>query len=372
MSSSDPHPTFVGRWPGNADDMAPTWKMLYASDGPFATVVADISLASASGVESLHALSQTIGQDLDELGAPPSVVDAVRSRFAVVEHGTAPRSRFVVASAAGVLVDEVIPDACSTPLVEWEPLPDPGPLLDHETERTPVVVVDADREGGGEVHVLGVRDVAGSTRVITSAVGPQGRLPHPGGLSHETWQPRAAAVRHHDDSTLAAAVDALLEDGPRLVVVTGDAAARHQVVTSLGEVSVPVAEMDRAGRDDTRAPTPLELDELVSGHVRERVARLESALGDRLHEPATVAVGASAVLDAVTAGRAAALVLDRDATGRVLLDLDGHPDAELGPLADDSVRADLALLAAASITDTAVALLDAGSMEGHDAVALLS
>ncbi|GAA2085252.1 hypothetical protein GCM10009821_28470 [Aeromicrobium halocynthiae] len=353
--------------------MAPTWKMLYASDGPFATVVADISLASASGIESLHALSQTIGQDLDELGAPPSVVDEVRARFAVAEPSTAPQSRFVVASPAGVLVDEVVPDACSTPLVEWEPLPDPGPLLDHETERTPVILVTADPDGGGEVRVVGVRDIAGSTRVATGGSGPQRRSPPSGGLSHETWQPRSAPVHHDEHRALAESVTALLGDGPRLVVVTGDPAARREVVTSLGEVEVPVAEMDRAGHEDAGAPaaTPIVLDELVSGHVRERVARLEAALGDRLRDPGTVAVGASAALDAITAGRASAVILDRDATGRRLLDVDGPDDVELGSLVAGPVRADLALLAAASITNTAVALLDAGSMAGHGAVALL-
>ena len=357
---------FVRHRAGNAGCMAPTWKMLYASDGPFATVVADISLAGASGTESLHALSQTIGQDLDELGAPPSVVDEVRGRFAVADPSPTPQSRFVVATAAGVLVDEVVPDACSTPLVEWEPLPDPGPLLDHESERTPVVLVTADADGGGEARVVGVRDIAGSTRLRTGGSGEQRRSPLPGGLSHEIWQSRSAPVHHDRSRTLAESVTALLREGPRLVVVTGDPAARREVVRCLGKVEVPVAEMDPAGRDDDGSitVTPMALDELVSAHVRELVTRLESAIDDRLRDPGTVAAGAPAALDAITAGRASAVVLDRDATGGRLLDVHG-------PVAAGPVRGDLALLAAASISDTAVALLDARSMQGHEAVALL-
>lgn len=368
-----PGPTFVRGRPGNAEGMAPTWKMLYATEGPFATVVADISLASESGVESLHALSQTIGHDLDELGAPPSVVDAVRARFTVAEHASAPRSRFVVASPAGVLVDEVIPDACSTPVVEWETLPDPGPLLEHETERTPVVLVEADRDRGGEVHVLGVRDVAGSTRVGGGTAGVAARSFQSGGLSHETWQPRSAPVRHDDLCALAEVVGSLLDDGPRLVVVTGDAAARREVVTCLGEVPVPVAELDAAGREERpeTLPSSVELDELVVGHVRQRISRLQDALRDRIGRPEATATGVAEALVAVAAGRASALIVDREATGRRVLDLDEHDDLELGPLGEGSVRADLALLAAASITDTAVALLDAGTMEGHEVVALL-
>ena len=134
------------------------WKTLYASDGPFATVVADISLASASGIESLHALSQTIGQDLDELGAVRvrGSDGSLVYRFAVDPGPGTARARvdevvrqFVVsARSSGNIAVLRTPPTCAQPVASAVDLAELDGVLATVAGDDTVLVVATDELGG--------------------------------------------------------------------------------------------------------------------------------------------------------------------------------------------------------------------------------
>ncbi len=344
---------------------------MYDQPGPFATVLADVSLASENGASAVEALAQSIGQDLDGFGAPPEVVDGVRGRLADPVHDPAPRSRYIVASAAGVLVDEVIPVAVTTPVVEWEPLPDPGPLLMHEAEARPFVLVRVDHEGG-DVRTVGGNTSEGRTQAAGES-GPEVHKVRGGGLSHLQWQRTAENLWRDNAREVASLAQSRVAEGHRLVIVAGSVESRQEVVSILQEGPAKVVELDRAGRASDGSTDALceDIEQVVRLHARERVDRFLEEVAERLGQRHAVAVGAAEVADSLGQGAVATVAIDPAAAGRGTLDPADHPGLPVAPSPKARIRADLVLFAGASRTDAAVAVVDTQALQGHDAVGLL-
>jgi hypothetical protein len=96
-------------------------------------------------------------------------------------------------------------------------------------------------------------------------------------------------------------------------------------------------------------------------------------LQDRLGRDEAVTTGTSGVLDAMVRGQVETLLLDPDRLSASTLRVPDHPGLSLGSVGapDAEVRADLALVAAATVTGADVAVAGAGVLRGTPVAALL-
>lgn len=220
--------------------MSLSWNSVYDRPGPFATVLADVSLANEVGSRALRTLAQSIGLDLDELGASPGAVEHVRGRMSEPVTTLGPSSRYLVATAQGVVVDEVLPMTPVVPLVEWEPLPDPGPLLTRESSVSFLV--------GGTQSPQGLR----------------------GDVEHAAQE----AVRRQLDG-LRAQIAGRLASGTSLHVGVGETLE----ALAEGQLEVLALDLDRTGRRhvDVGDHPGLDLGAVAAGSVRADLVLLAGA-----------------------------------------------------------------------------------------------
>ncbi len=80
---------------------------IFQGSGPFATVLLDVSHDSENAEQEHELRVRAACDELREQGADDAVVAAVEERASETVSRPAPVSRFVVATAGGVLYDEV-------------------------------------------------------------------------------------------------------------------------------------------------------------------------------------------------------------------------------------------------------------------------
>lgn len=108
-------------------------------------------------------------------------------------------------------------------------------------------------------------------------------------------------------------------------------------------------------------------------HVVAQRLDVAHTLQDRLGRDEAMTTGTSGVLDAMVRGQVETLLLDPDRLSATTLRVPDHPGLSLGSVGapDAEVRADLALVAAATVTGADVAVAGAGVLRVTPVAALL-
>src|SRR4051794_11685802 len=104
---------------------------LYDAEGPFATVLVDVSRADENGAREHELRVRAAADGLREQGADDAVVDLVVERLSEVVDQPAPVARLVVATGQGVALDQVAGTQVDDVLATWGPLPDLTRWVEH-------------------------------------------------------------------------------------------------------------------------------------------------------------------------------------------------------------------------------------------------
>lgn len=329
---------------------------LYASSGPFASVLVDVSMDSESGEHELELRAREVASRLAEQGAPEEIAERVRAVVAQPVHEPAPRSRLVVAAGDSVLLDRLLQQRTAVPVVTWAPLPDVGRLLTHRAEGTSFVLVSVDHTGGTvttydshEIDETDSQSVEGDDAYVHKVGG--------GGWAHRRFQETSENVWRDNARQVAEVVVSKVRQGERLVVVAGSPESRGEIVAALEGTRADVVTLDRAGAnaDGGEESLTVELRTAVEQHLEEQRRDLAATLEERLGQGRGAVVGLDKVLDAFVKGQVETLVVDLDAVAEETVKVNDHPGLAVPGVADDQpVRADLVLVAAALGTDAEV------------------
>ncbi|MCW2841649.1 MAG: hypothetical protein JWR55_3132 [Aeromicrobium sp.] len=347
---------------------------VFNDPGPFADAYVDLSQDHELAAESVALSIRDACDELSSAGAPPAVVDFVRSALEAEADGPAPISRFVVATERGVLLDELTRTRRPQPTATWGPLPDLAEWLLDESRSIPFVLAVVDHEGGGVTAYPGgingeadAAEVGGETDFEHKVRG--------GGWAHLKWQHYSESVWARNARRVAEAVRRHVDGGIDLVLLAGDAQIRSEVVDFLGRVDATVMQVDTGGRNADGS------DDLLQEAVRRALdeafetARIETIdeLQERLGRDGAAAIGVSDIADAFVRGQVGRLLIDPRAAADFTVEPADHPGLALGTVDPPprSVPADRALVAAAALTGADIEIAPSSMLSGSPAAALL-
>jgi hypothetical protein len=348
---------------------------LYTDPGPFASVLIDVSRDSEDGAHQVELRIRALRERLQEQGAPAAVVDAVADRLGEVVHQPAPVSRQLVASERGVLLDELVHARSDEPHARWDALPDVTGWIALEDGTVPFVLVVVDHEGGDVATYRSDVPAAESQESVGGETFHEQKV-RGAGLSHIRIQNVVENVWKRNTQEVAEHVRSHLSRGYRLVLVAGDPKSRSQLRAILGEPpGVELVDLERGSRAEDGGDEALQaaVREAVQRHVVAQRLDVAHTLQDRLGRDEAVTTGTAGVLDAMVRGQVETLLLDPDRLSETTLRVPDHPGLSLGSVGvpDVAVRADLALVAAATVTGADVAVAGAGALRGTPVAALL-
>lgn len=332
-------------------------KQLYETPGPFASVVVDVSLDRDDAERELRARVRDVTDRLRRAGAPDEVIDGL---WAVIVdqpvHEEAPRSRFVVVGADGVLIDRSFHVATPHAAVTWDRLPDLGPLLTQAAGSTRFLLVTVDHTGGS-VRAYDSSERQPNEEAEVTSDEPHVQKVRGGGLAHRRYQRTAENNWRDNAREVADLAVAKARQGHDLVLVAGSKDSRGEVTAALDKHPAEVIELDRSAGHEDGGESDLmgDVEDAVRNRVRMRRAALEAKLSQRMGQKTLVAAGVNDVARALVLGQVENLVVDFDALRDLTLvpaDYPGFPVAV--PEGEIAVRADLALVAAALRTDADV------------------
>jgi hypothetical protein len=312
--------------------------------------------------------------ELDRLGAPESVVELVGDRLGERVETPSPVSRVVVANGDGVVFDDVAHRQVDQSAVAWGPLPDlAGWLrLADRSVRFAVALVD---HVGGQVAVYN-SDVP-EPESETTAGGDDyhvHKVPV-GGWSYLRYQHETEQVWKRNAEAVVKDVESVVEEGVPLVLVAGDPTSTGQVLDGLEKSRATVVHLDSGGGraddggDEARGQA---IREALMEYFVSRRLELVHRFKDRLGQGSGAATGVRDVMDAFVTGQVETLLIDPGGAAGFTVVLGDHPGLDLGAVpADEPLRADQALLAAAVRTDADVTILPAAALGGAPVAALL-
>ncbi|HEY6687439.1 MAG TPA: Vms1/Ankzf1 family peptidyl-tRNA hydrolase, partial [Propionibacteriaceae bacterium] len=189
-----------------------------------------------------------VRDELATQGAPAEVLEILEERLGESTGQPAPISRCVVATARGVLLDELTRSHHAQPVVTWSPLPDIAAWLRDATQQLPFVLALVDHEGG-DVTTYSADDMSPEHE---ASVGEPSKYEHKvrgGGWSHLNWQRSAETIWARNAAEVAAEIERQMRNGPDLVILAGDEHSRSQVIERLPDkISAEVRVLDRSGR----------------------------------------------------------------------------------------------------------------------------
>lgn len=314
-------------------------------------------------------------------GADADTADAVSAALSTPSRLPSPFSRYLLARAGEVVVDEAIPGPAPRETLEVGDLPVLAPLIRTGVDEFAYVVVRTSRDGGDvAVHRTGAffpeatASVAGRTDTLHKA--------NSGGWSHLNHHEHVEEIWKQTQSELAAEVDRLVQtERPRLLVVSGDVRARGLLLEALGDRSTAIAvELKKDTRPDGSGEAALAAfatEQVAEVERRERADAIDLLRTRAAHPRPTADVGVLGAVEAIRQAQVETLFLDIDALeGETLLALadvpwvarqadDAGPATVLGP-----VPAGEALVRAALLTDARILTARGGDL-GAGAAALL-
>ncbi|WP_409333104.1 Vms1/Ankzf1 family peptidyl-tRNA hydrolase [Trujillonella humicola] len=356
---------------------------VFAAGGPFATVCADVTHTTENADAELELKVRAVAEQLEQHGAPATVVDAVRARLLEgIEGGEAGTLRgraLVVAADGSVVLDEVLGDVPRNAVVAWSPQPDLLPVLTQMAARVPHVVVVADRLGAD----VAIASLAGQPDEEKEIEGDDFRLRKVkvGGWKHNHYMRTVENkwVENADEVAEEIASVARRRD-PRFVLVAGDVRAR-QVLTdradkAWADLVVTMEEGGRAAGAD-REPIDRREAELVAEHeAHEQAETVEKIASAGAHGLAVT--GTAAVVEALRKGQVETLVLaDRQDDEQLLVGEDpttlgvGQGDMDALGTHGTAVPADRALVAAAVASAAGVVVVPRPAMPEDVSVAAI-
>lgn len=286
--------------------------------GPYATVYLQRRHVGEDAAQQVPLRWQVLAQRLRRKGTDEATVAALEHAVlperpgAVEAHG-----RALVAAEGQVLFDRVLPPRVRTAAPElsddqatWAPLPRLLPLLLHERQPPPHLLVIADRIGA-DIHVM--TDDAERVTAVEGEDYPLRKV-QAGGWSHRRFQQRAENQWEHNATLVATTVSRLAtRHRAKLVLLAGDVRARAAISDHLPSgVRRMVIETEHGSRAPGAAEAPL----------RDEAARLASDLSQRQHsevterfladrgDPDRTAEGLEQVIEAVRVHAVATLLLD--------------------------------------------------------------
>lgn len=349
-----------------------TFRDLYEAKGPFASVLIDVGHDTEDGARQHELRVREACDRLTELGAPREAVDAVAERLGELVSQPAPVARLVVATSDGVRHDEVASLQVDQPVATWAPLPDLGAWIGHRDSVVTFVLAVVDHIGGDvSVHVSDTPQadeqstVGGETQLVRQT-GTGGwaalRFQH---STEKVWKDNADAVVDEVTSHVRA--------GHHLVLLAGDPQSVSLVRAGLESVPATVVELSSGSRAEDGGEDAMAeaIREALREHVVSRRVSLVHELQERRGRDYAVATGIAEVAEAFVRGQVETLLIDPAAAAETTLDVSAHPGLQLGAESfDEPLRADLALVAAAVLTDAAVSVASQRSLAAPAAALL--
>lgn len=367
-------------------------KPLLDYDGPLTTVCLDVTRAEEAGDRELRSRWNGVRRRLEAAGTPPRTIEAIAEVVLRPTYVPGPHGRFVVASGARILYDRVLAGPPAREEALHDAVPALMPAVQAEEEAVRYLLVEVDRSGAdltwsgtdafahepeGE-HIEGGHDVLRKVRAS-------------GGWSHRRMRSRVEDSWERNAEAVAAELDrAVVDHRPELVMITGDVRAVAMIRDSVRRftadllVEVPGGSRTDGVKEDAFAEN---LHRVLEAHR----ARRRQRVVDRMREAMGRGEGAvTALADVVevlrrgqvaelvvedTAGRPAALDARRLWTGVGPLEI-GMRRSELATLGVPDavvhqVRADVAVLRAATAQDAGVTFATEGSIGLVDGVGAL-
>jgi Bacterial archaeo-eukaryotic release factor family 2 len=346
---------------------------LYQHRGPFASVTIQVDHANENGTHEHELRARAACEQLIDMGADGSAVQAVSERLGEQVNDPAPVSRTVVATVEGVIFDELLRIAVEQPVVTWGPLPEVSPWVERQDSIVPFVLAVVDHEGGDvAVHTSDVPDPEEE-----SSVGGQAHRVHKvptGGWSALRYQHVTENVWKRNAEAVAEAIVARVRSGLRLVLLAGDPRSRTEVMNALSGISAEVVQLDSGSRAADGGEEALEsaVRAALFNHVAARRVQQSHKLQDRLGRGEAVATGVRDVADAFVRGQVETLLLDLRGAAELTLEPHDHPGLVVGAASvDEPVAADQALLALAALTGADVTISKRAALGGSPVAALL-
>ncbi len=347
---------------------------LYADAGPFASVYVEVSRDAQQGDRVAELQARAACDELLAQGAPVPVVDEVRDRLMQSTHLPAPVSRCVVASASGVLLDELTSRHRPQPTAGWAALPDIGEWLADEDSAVPFVLALADHEGG-DVRTYRTNSF---TPDEDSSVGGETEHEHKfhgGGWAHLRYQHNTENVWRRNAAEVAEEIQRQVSGGAELVLLAGDPQSCQQVRELLGDIRAELIQLKTGGRTADGGEDALEaaVDEALYGAVVSKKLADVHQLQERLGRDDSVPSVIDDLPDPFVRGLVHRLLIDPVRAREFELEPARHPGLALGAIGGlpAAIPADQALIAAAAVTAADVVVTRAGTLGGAPAAGLL-
>jgi hypothetical protein len=245
--------------------------------------------------------------------------------------------------------------------------------LAHRDATTTFVLAVVDHEGGD----VGLYDSDVPDAQEEDSVGGETHHAHKvptGGWSAMRYQHTVENVRQRNADAVADQIRSHVRAGHRLVLLAGNPESTARVVDALGETRATVVQLDSGSRADDGGDEALQqaVREAVMDHTVEGRVQASHELKDRLGRGDAVATGLRDVTEAFVRGQVDTLLLDPVEAAELTLTPEDYPGLVLGPAPlDEPVRADLALVAAATLTGADVSVSHRSLLAGTPVAALL-
>jgi len=338
-----------------------------AAAGPCATVCLDVSRDAEDAQDMIDLRWRAIWQRLAQAGAPAQI-RSLAERAVGQKRGAAGRaSQFMVVTADGVLLDEMLAAAPVREVADWAPLPHLMPLLTMAPPQTSHIVL---RLARADADLTVVAPAGESQQEVHGGRWPLTKV-HSGGWSQRRIQARAENLWEKNAKEVAERVDSwAVEIDPAFVAVRGDVRAKAAFLEQIGpRVAAKVVDLD-----DLPGDPDVGLAEVIARHAADDDAvvidRLRAGLGRR--RGAVQGLG-----DVVAAARWAqieSLVLENELSATTRLWAGPEPlDIGIDPgdlPGADAVpdRADAVLIRALAAADADLVLVRPGGIGLRDGV----
>lgn len=346
---------------------------LFDQPGPFASVLVDVSQDGEDRAGQRGLRVDEAMQALEADGAPEPVVDQLRDSLDEPPDTPVPLARLIVATEAGICLDDRVSERLDAPVATWSPLPDVAAWARLQDASLPFLLVVADREGSDvEIYRASTREpderttISGETEHIHKV--------KVGGWAQDHYQNHTEEVWRRNARQSAELIDRQVSSGIPLVVLAGDERARVEIRDALGtkaaECTVQVEAGGRAAGSSREALEAAVADVLRAEVVKRRLGWARQ-YQERRGRGDAVATGRQEVLDAFVIGQVETLLLDVPTSREETVQPADYRGFSLGVGISAILRLDQVLVAAAVRTAADVVVVPGRVLEGAPAAALL-